>query len=52
METACGRGNGNVRDADLGDARRLFCLLAIDILENLASMDLHFFKILPLPAEI
>ena len=38
METACGRDNGNVRDADLGDARRLFCLLAIDILEKLASI--------------
>ena len=40
MQTACGRGIGNVRDAELGDARRLFCLLSIDILENLSSISL------------
>ena len=40
IETACGSGNGNARDAELGVARRLFCLLAIDILENLSSISL------------
>ena len=38
MQTACGRGSGNARDAELGEPRRLFCLVSIDILENLSSI--------------
>ena len=38
IQTACGRAVGNVRDADLGDARRLLCLVSIDILDNLSSI--------------
>ena len=38
IETQCGSNIRNNRDANLGPARRLFCLLAIDILENLSSI--------------